>query len=48
MLLEDYVERLIEITDRGGLVKANKEFYSFVLKIEEVARSFMTVDLLRK
>ena len=48
MLLEDYVERLIEITDRGGLVKANKEFYSFVLKIEEVARSFMTVDLMRK
>ena len=36
-LLEDYVERWIEITDRGGLVKANEEFYSFVLKIEEVA-----------
>ena len=48
MLLEDYVERLIEIPDRGGLVKANKEFYSFVLKIEKVACSFMTVDLLRK
>ena len=42
------MERWIEITDRGGLVKANEEFYSFVLKIEEVARSFMTVDLLRK
>ena len=47
-LLEDYVERWIEITDRGGLVKANEEFYSFVLKSEEVARSFMTLDLLRK
>ena len=46
-LLEDYVEKRIEITDRGGLVKAN-EFYSFDLKIEGVARSFMTVDLLRK
>ena len=47
-LLEDYVERWIQITDRGNLVKANEEFYSFVLKIEEVARSFMAVDLLRK
>ena len=47
-LLEDYVERWIEITDRGGLVKANEEFYSFVLKSEEVARSFMTLNLLRK
>ena len=46
--MEDFVERWIEITDRGGLVKANEEFYSFVLKTEEVARSFMTVDLLRK
>ena len=47
-LMEDYVERWIEITDRGGLVKANEEFYSFVLKIEEVARGFITFDLLRK
>ena len=46
--MEDFVERWIEIIDRGGLVKANEEFYSFVLKTEEVARSFMTVDLLRK
>ena len=42
------MERWIEITDRGGLVKANQEFYSFVLKIEEVTHSFMKVDLLRK
>ena len=42
------MKRWIEITDRGGLVKANEEFYSFVLNIEEVARSFLTVDLLRK
>ena len=48
MLLENYVESWTEITDRGGLVKTNEEFYSFVLKIEELARSFMTVDLLRK
>ena len=47
-LLEDYVERWIEIPDRDGLVKADEEFYSFVLKIVEVARSFMTVDFLRK
>ena len=47
-LLEDYVERWIEIPDRDGLVKADEEFYSFVLKIVEVARSFMTVDLLRR
>ena len=42
------MERCIEITDQGGLVKLNKEFYSFELEIEEVACSFMTVDLLRK
>ena len=47
-LLEDYVEIWIEITDRGGLVKANQEFYSFVPKTEEVTRSFMTVGLLKK
>ena len=47
-LLENYVERQIEITDRGVLVKAIDEFYSFVIRIEEVARSFMTVDLLTK
>ena len=47
-LLEHYVERWIEITDRSGLVKANEEFYSLFLIFEEVARSFMTVDLLRK
>ena len=29
-------------------MKTNGKFYSFVLKIEEVTRSFMTVDLLRK
>ena len=29
-------------------MKANEEFYSFVLKTEEVARSLMTIDLLRK
>ena len=29
-------------------MKANEESYSFVLKIEEVARSFMKVDLMRK
>ena len=46
--MEDYAERWIETTDWGGLVKANEEFYSFVLNIEEVARSFLTVDLLRK
>ena len=48
MLLENYEEIWIEINDRGGLVKANEEFYSFVLKIEEVGHSFMKVDLLRK
>ena len=48
MLLENYVESWTEITDRGRLVKTNEEFYSFALKIEELARSFMTVDLLRK
>ena len=42
------MERWIEIPDRDGLVKADEEFYSFVLKIVEVARSFMTVDFLRK
>ena len=42
------MEIWIEITDRGRLVKANEEFYSFVLKTEEVARSLMTIDLLRK
>ena len=47
-LLENYVERWIEITDQSGLVKANEEFYSLFLIFEEVARSFMTVDLLRK
>ena len=47
-LLEDHVEIWIEITDRGGLVKANQEFYSFVPKTEEVTRSFMTVGLLKK
>ena len=29
-------------------MKTNGKFYSFVLKIEEVTRSFMIVDLLRK
>ena len=29
-------------------MKAIDEFYSFVIRIEEVARSFMTVDLLTK
>ena len=47
-LREDYVKRWIETTDRDGLVKANEEFCSFVLKTDEVARSFMTIELLRK
>ena len=47
-LLEDYVKRWIETTNRDDLVKANEEFCSFVLKIEGVARSFMTTDLFRK
>ena len=29
-------------------MKANEEFCSFVLKTDEVARSFMTIELLRK
>ena len=37
-LLEDYVEIWIEITDGGGLVKANEEFYSFVPKTEKEIR----------
>ena len=48
ILLEDYVERWIEITDRGGLMKVKEEVYSFVLKIEGLAHSFVTVNLSRK
>ena len=48
MLLEDYVERWIEITDRGGLMKVKEEVYSFVLKLEGLAHSFVTVNLSRK
>ena len=42
------MERWIEISDQGGLVQANKEFYSFALKIEEEGHCFMKAGLLRK
>ena len=40
--------RLCGKTDRGGLVKANKESYLSIPKIQDAARSFMTVNSLRK
>ena len=46
--MEEYIERWIEISDQGGLVQANKEFYSFALKIEEEGHCFMKAGLLRK